>query len=293
MNCTSFPFFRGAFAMALALISAASFLAGCMAEVNLTGGNGSTAGGDDGCLFEPCADGTGGSGTGSTGTSMSGEGGPANGMWPFSEGVGDTTADATGNGNDGTLSNTAWVAGHSGNGLQFFGSESPSSVLIPYNAPLKFGTGDFTVVAWVTHLGASTTGEEIVVGANRCGVQEAWLLSMLGTTSPFPGFATFGTGSTGGYLVSPTPITDTNWHQIAGRRSGTTITLLVDGVVMATGSVWPNYSSDAGGENIMVGNLQEGIQDPTCPMGREFNGNIDSVYLFNRALPDAEITALQ
>jgi len=65
MNCTSFPFFRGAFAMALALIAGASYMTGCMVETNLAGGD-STGGS------------TGGTGVGGMGGSGGGMGGSEN-----------------------------------------------------------------------------------------------------------------------------------------------------------------------------------------------------------------------
>jgi hypothetical protein len=44
MNWTTFPFSRGALAAALALIPGASFMTGCLEEMNLTGSNGGTGG---------------------------------------------------------------------------------------------------------------------------------------------------------------------------------------------------------------------------------------------------------
>ncbi|MHC4703406.1 MAG: hypothetical protein ACYTFQ_22800, partial [Planctomycetota bacterium] len=47
------------------------------------------------------------------------------GMWLLDEGAGDTTEDASGNGNDGTLmGGPNWVAGQSGNALEFTGSQT-------------------------------------------------------------------------------------------------------------------------------------------------------------------------
>jgi hypothetical protein len=47
------------------------------------------------------------------------------GAWLLDEGTGDITADASDNGNDGTLINTPnWIAGWSGNALEFEGSSS-------------------------------------------------------------------------------------------------------------------------------------------------------------------------
>jgi hypothetical protein len=145
---------------------------------------------------------------------------------------------------------------------------------------MKFGTDDFSVSAWAQTTSAS--GEEVVVGANRCTIGEAWLLSF---GSGKVGFATFGTGSTGGYVQSPSTYNDGNWHFLAATRKGTNLTLYVDGSAVAGGTVSSTYNSDSGGSLLTIGNLNG------CT-GREFSGSIDSVRLFPRALSAAELAAL-
>ncbi|MHC4494231.1 MAG: hypothetical protein ACYSYM_00240 [Planctomycetota bacterium] len=69
------------------------------------------------------------------------------GYWPLDEGGGTTTADASGNGNDGTLNAPKWDAGKFGSALNFDGVDDYVDL---GNPPiLDFGTGDFTVSAWV------------------------------------------------------------------------------------------------------------------------------------------------
>src|SRR5262249_13710000 len=46
------------------------------------------------------------------------------GAWAFNEGRGSPTADATGNGHTGALTNTTWTTGHVGTALTFQGSSS-------------------------------------------------------------------------------------------------------------------------------------------------------------------------
>jgi hypothetical protein len=62
--------------------------------------------------------------------------------WPFDEGVGTSTADASGNGNNGTLTNSSsWVAGKVGNALNF----NSVSLTVPNSASLQI-TGSSTFV---------------------------------------------------------------------------------------------------------------------------------------------------
>ena len=78
----------------------------------------------------------------------------ATGLYPFSEGSGGTTADLSGNGNNGTVTAATWVAGKYGQGLQFNGSTS--FVSIPDAGSLDIGSTG-TVEAWVS-LVRSTAG---------------------------------------------------------------------------------------------------------------------------------------
>ena len=63
------------------------------------------------------------------------------GAWAFSEGFGSTTADASGNGNVGTITNATWsTQGRYGNALSFNGTSSV--VRVPSAASLNLTTGD-------------------------------------------------------------------------------------------------------------------------------------------------------
>jgi hypothetical protein len=166
---------------------------------------------------------------------------------------------------------------HSGKCLSFDGTlGSNNDVSIPYAAVLMFGTGDFTVSAWVN---ATASGSEsIVITPTQCGVDEAWELALVNGN---PSFATFGGGA--GYLTSATSITDGTWHHIAGRRTGTLVELIVDGVVAANGSVAATYSSDGAGSTLSIGNANG------CT-GKEYGGLIDQVEMYSRSLTDAELS---
>jgi hypothetical protein len=105
MNWTASPFSRGALAAALALIPAASFMTGCLEEMNLTGSNGGTGGDGAGGMAGTGATGaTGGSSSmGGSGMGGSGGGGVVLGPWSKSfgneylDGAGDTAVDSAGN----------------------------------------------------------------------------------------------------------------------------------------------------------------------------------------------------
>jgi hypothetical protein len=206
---------------------------------------------------------------------------PANpaGIWLLDEGSGTTTADISGFTDPGTVNLATWMAAsacHNGPCLSFDGTVgSNNSVTIPYQSELKFGTSDFTVSVWVN---ATASGaESIALTPTQCSVDEAWELALINGA---PSFATFGGGA--GYLTSASTITDGTWHHVVGRRTGTLVELIVDGVVQANGSVAATYSSDGAGTTLSIGNANG------CT-GHEFGGLIDSVEMFSRSLTDAEV----
>ena len=83
------------------------------------------------------------------------------GWWPLDEGPGTNTADASGNGNDGALTNgPTWVTGIFSNALSFDGINDQ------YVQAQPTGTvnGTFTVAAWALPL---DPGESMVTAAMR------------------------------------------------------------------------------------------------------------------------------
>lgn len=68
------------------------------------------------------------------------------GYWPMDEGDGDTIADTSGNGNDGTAQDTVWVTGKYGEALEFNGATAV--VDIPYFDAVTPVDGA-TISAWV------------------------------------------------------------------------------------------------------------------------------------------------
>jgi len=95
------------------------------------------------------------------------------------------------------------------------------------NAAFLFGTGDFTIEAWVyaTSLSGSTNNTIACVWASG---QNAWFLGINSSNSVIFGYAA---GST--YTFSNTFTTNT-WYHIAVARSGTSLKAFVNGVQVGT-----------------------------------------------------------
>lgn len=199
------------------------------------------------------------------------------GYWPLDETGGTIAHDLSDAGNDGSLVNKAtWVNGFIGGCLTFYGSQSNSYVQV--NNPLD---NDFTVALWVktTQAVAGTTdwatGKGLVSDTNDFG------------TSALGGKFAFGVGNPSTTIQSTTSIRDGNWHYCVATRQQTTgiICVYVDGVLEAAGT---------GSRNTLNASsrLLFGAVSTLTPGGGFFNGSLDDIKIFNRALSSNEVYAL-
>ena len=192
------------------------------------------------------------------------------GVWHFPDGSTLGALDSTTNDNDGTISNIGADAGQVYGAASCSGDTTDRYIRAAYSASLKFGTGNFSVSAWVKTSDANDGAqkEHVFVGANRFGVGEAWLLEIGdgsdGNKAKFV-FATFGTGSSG-YVVSTATINDGAWHRLVAVRSGTSILLYVDGAAAGSGSVDSGYNSDGAGDYLYFLNLASAPTGGWCPV---------------------------
>ena len=116
----------------------------------------------------------------------------------------------------------------------------------PYNPAYSFGTGDFTIEAWVYIAGNSAVDAGGVRTAAIVGsfptsgtLTNVWVLGISGnstTTGTGFFFQSFVSGTT--YQVSvTTTLSQTTWHHLAVARSGTTTKLFLNGSEVASGTL--------------------------------------------------------
>ena len=103
---------------------------------------------------------------------------------------------------------------------------------------LVFGSGDFTVEAW---LRTTATGEKTLVDQYITGTPSWQFAVFNGKLSWYEGRASGGTR----VLMGATTVTDGTWHHIAATRQSGVLRLFVDGVLDATSSptATSNYAS--------------------------------------------------
>jgi len=192
------------------------------------------------------------------------------------EGIRHLVADDSNSGNngDGVINgNCAWVAGKVHGAINFDGDGD----FIDIGFPMPAITNRITVAAWIKVTAFDKTYQAIVTKGDT-----RWRLQRYSDTDHIE-FAC--TGVTGGDIHGSRNVNDGQWHHIAGVYDGidNRIFLYVDGVEevnqFANGNISTNSAPVYIGEN---------YEEP----GRYFNGQIDEVRVYSKALTQAQIQTI-
>jgi PKD repeat protein len=190
--------------------------------------------------------------------------------YSFSEGGGSTVADVSGNGNNGTLTSGAdWTTqGKFGNALVFNGSSG--RVDIPDTPSLRLSTA-MTLEAWVSPTTASGRWCDIVYKGN-----DNYYLTASSNRSGIPA------GRVGvRRLYGTSPLAANTWTHLAVTYDKATLRLYVNGVEASSVAYTGDIVTSA--NPLQIGG--DGIY------GQYFQGLIDEVRVYNRALNPSEIQA--
>jgi len=206
------------------------------------------------------------------------------GYWMFDEGAGTTVADSSSFGNHGTIMGATWTAsGKFGSALEFDGTDDYIEIN-GYKGVL--GTQSRTVTAWVK-TGADRHMDIISWGNNYAG--EKWLFSTTGVGSRSEPTGVLRLNVSSGYITGSTRVTDDQWHHIAavlednGSADVNDVVLYVDGESDTATKVVPQAIHTTIGTNVRIGASSDGTS-------RFFEGSIDSVRVYERAISSTEIS---
>jgi len=196
------------------------------------------------------------------------------GCWKLDETSGTTASDSSVNGNNGKLvGNPTWTAGKVKGALDLDGSGD----YVDCGNPAAFGFGDtLTVCVWVNMRAVS--------GAWMAAVskgESAWRLSINNTAQSFH----FSVRGSPNYEAAngATTVGLGEWHHLCGTYDGAAMRLYLDGKVDATTAL-------TGGMHTAGGNLLFG--DNPQATGRYWNGQLDDVRVYHRALSAEEIAVI-
>jgi PKD repeat protein len=191
----------------------------------------------------------------------------------FDEGTGTSVTDASGKGNPGSLNGAAWNAsGKFGSGLSFDGVSS--CVVIPNSASLAL-SNRMSLEAWVF--------PTVALSGWRCILQKEVDTYLLHASSGSDNKPATGATYSGGvkWVAGGSTLPVSTWSHLAATYDGTTIRLFVNGTQVATlaqaGNIVNTSSALRIGGNTYAGEF--------------FNGLIDEVRVYNRALSASEIQA--
>jgi concanavalin A-like lectin/glucanase superfamily protein len=186
----------------------------------------------------------------------------------FNEGNGTVVNDASGNGNNGTAANTTWTtSGKYGNALSFNGSSS--RVTVPDSASLHLTTA-MTLEAWVYPTSTTARYRDVIYKGDDNYYLEA--------TSPQSGApVTGGTFTSELFGTSALPVN--TWSYLAATYNRSTLRLYVNGVQVASKSATAAMAVSS--NPLQIGG--------NTIYGSYYNGVIDEVRIYNRALTQAQI----
>ena len=198
------------------------------------------------------------------------------GEWGFDAGVGTTAADQSGSGNTGTLSGAAWTtAGRYGNALSFDGTNDLVTIADANSLDLANG---MTLEAWVRPTALGNAWRTALMKESAGSLSYAlYAAGTDGTKVPDAEIFSGGFRTTGG----STPLALNTWTHIASTFDGNALKLFVNGTqasqLLFTGSITTSTGAlRVGGNNVW---------------GEWFQGEIDEVRVYNRALGGTEIQA--
>jgi glucose/arabinose dehydrogenase len=183
----------------------------------------------------------------------------------FNEGVGNTANDGSGNGNHGSIVSAAWVPGRYSDALDFDGSGD--FIVVPDNPTLDLGSTG-TIEAWVEP--ASLNKWQGIIAKDGYA---------LGITDTNRVVCSLGTVSTEVAVLSTRPISNGTFQHLACSWDGTTLALYIDDIL--NNSVAQTLSPAANASPLYIGQFAANTD--------RFDGVIDEVRIYNRALSQTEI----
>ena len=187
----------------------------------------------------------------------------------FDENGGTTVADASGNNNNGTASNTTWTTGRYGSALSFNGTDSWVTVNDSNSLDLADG---MTLEAWVY---PTDCCRYLTILMKEYDAIYYLYADGASAGSPLVGV------NIGGYqeTYGPSDLPTNTWSHVAGTWDGSTLQVYVNGTLVASRAV-----------SEMLTNTTNPLRIGGNSMWGEYlAGRIDEVRIYNRALSQSEI----
>jgi hypothetical protein len=199
--------------------------------------------------------------------------------YTFDKNMGASVPDTSKNKNDGRAIGAKWAQeGKVGSSCLFNGSNA--RILIDHDASLELGSGPRTMGAWIKNYGSTHSYQSIFYKGSNPGY--GIRLSLL----PDRAIEYFkSAGAHYSIYTSSRIIADSNWHHLVAVDQGNgTVEFYMDGELFES-MRQQNYNSNTK-EKAAVGGLANTLH------GQWFNGLIDELFIFKRALTKTEVKRL-
>jgi hypothetical protein len=206
--------------------------------------------------------------------------------WAFDDGSGTTAQDSSGNNYHGTVTGGAqWVVGQVAGALQFDGTDDYVAI-----QDLQYQANDYAAVSVSAWIRTSNENDQIIASFDR---NEYWRLEVNGNGGG-PGQVGWDVMSSAGQMDygSISRVDDGEWHHVAGTFDNGTLTVYVDTNLETSASSGSTFGSG----NTRYGFLGVGSEanafDGSKGPSNYFDGDLDDVRIYSRALSQAEIASL-
>jgi len=198
------------------------------------------------------------------------------GYWELDENSGLVAGDSSGNSRNAAISGASWIAGKVGTALSFDGNDE----VIATGYKGVSGSTARTIAAWIK---TSTTGAITYWGRDLSGQKSSFRVQ---DNNGIAGSIRLEIND--GRICGSTDLRDNQWHHVCavlpdGSSDISQVLLYVDGQLEAYSHIYPNPINTASFDDFKIGN--DGLN-------RYFNGIIDEVRLYSRALSIEEINDL-
>ena len=190
--------------------------------------------------------------------------------WPFDDGFGKKTRDASGNGHDGTLEgNAEWIPGKYGKALDFGAGDG--YVIVPDDDELDLSQ-NVTYMGWF-NLNEPIAGQRRMMSKN----DSIFLLFDFGVADSLD----FLVKPNNTFAESPTPFEVGEWYHFAATYDGDSLEMYING----------ELEGEVGGvPDIATSDLELWIgADDWQPGITTFPGILDDIRIYSKALTPAEI----
>jgi hypothetical protein len=202
----------------------------------------------------------------------------------------DNNASDSAGANSGTArGNPTYAAGKFGQAIYLDGDDC---VDLGNPANLDFGTGDWTISAWIKTTQSGTADADKGTVYAKGGDQTDGIRYTLALNESQSGRMTLTTDDNADKVqtTATTAVNDDAWHHVVGMRSEEELRVYVDGALEATNTVPAGYDlSGTSQHKAYIGAITD---NRDTSLSKYFEGLIDDVRIYDYALSDTDLTSL-